>query len=327
MPKAVHETGCIERFSEEMDELAAMDAPLDHLCSGAVWAEGPVWFAGPEDAPEEVRREGYVLFSDVKTNRLLRYSRSGGLETARAYSNYSNGNYRDRRGRLVSCEHGRRCISRTLDSGEVEILVDRLEDKRLNSPNDLVVKSDGSIWFTDPPYGIIGNDEGYRAESQIIGCYVYCFREESGELEIASLDVQRPNGLAFSPDERYLYVADMSRVEFPRSGYSHLLRFTVEGSRLTDKRIFAEVSPGIPDGFRVDYKGNIFCSCEDGILIFSPGGPENAQGRLIGKIRVPERVSNCTFGGIRQDYLYITASTSLYGIRLRTRGIQYSHLI
>ena len=321
--KRVGETGCIERYDDELDELVTMDARLDHLCDGAVWAEGPVWFAGPEDAPEE----DYVLFSDVKTNRLLRYSRSRGLEVARPYSNYSNGNYRDRRGRLVTCEHGRRCISRTLDSGEVEILVDRFEDKRLNSPNDLVVKSDGGIWFTDPPYGIIGNDEGYRAESQIIGCYVYCYHEERGELEIATLDVQRPNGLAFSPDERYLYVADMSRAEFPRSGYRHLLRFTVEGSRLTDKRIFAEITPGIPDGFRVDYRGSIFCSCEDGILILSPGDAESGRGRLIGKIRVPERVSNCTFGGLDQDYLYITASTSLYGIRLRTRGVQYSHLL
>lgn len=330
---------CVECYSKDLERLLAPDAPLEHLCSGAVWAEGPVWFSG--QAQQE-----YVLFSDVKANRLLRYSRERGLEVKKRYSHYSNGNYRDRQGNLLSCEHGRRCISRTLPSGTEEILVDRLEGKRLNSPNDLVVKSDGSIWFTDPPYGIIGNEEGFRAESQIIGCHVYCYDERRGDLQIATLDVQRPNGLAFSPDEKYLYVADMSAVEFPLTGMRHLLRFRVEGNQLRDKQIFAQIQPGIPDGFRLDCEGNIFCSCEDGILIFAPEGAEtngktdtteqetaqkNASARpeakLLGKIRVPERVSNCTFGGKNQDYLYITASTSLYGIQLRTKGTQYTHLL
>ena len=312
---------CIESYSEDLEPLLALDAPLEHLCSGAVWAEGPVWFAD--------EREEYVLFSDVKANRLLRYSQKRGLEVEKRYSHYSNGNYRDRNGHLLSCEHGRRCISRTLPSGAEEILVDRLEGKRLNSPNDLVVKSDGSIWFSDPPYGILGNEEGFQAASQIVGCHVYCYDEQRKNLQIATLDVQRPNGLAFSPDEKYLYVADMSAVEFPQTGMRHLLRFRVDGNQLCDKQVFARISPGIPDGFRVDFQGNIFCSCEDGILIFAPQqeGPENGQTRLLGKIRVPERVSNCTLGGRNQDYLYITASTSLYGIQLRTHGTQYTHLL
>ncbi|MEM9424159.1 MAG: SMP-30/gluconolactonase/LRE family protein [Spirochaetota bacterium] len=301
-------------YSEGLGELLCPNSKLERLCSGAIWAEGPVWFAGP--LPEQ----DYVLFSDVKANRLLRYNAASGLQVEKAYSHYSNGNYRDLEGNLLSCEHGRRCISRTYPSGAVEILVDRLEDRRLNSPNDLVVKSDGTVWFSDPPYGILSNEEGYRAESQIIGCYVYCYSERNQSLQIATMDVQRPNGLAFSPDEKYLYVADMSCVEFPISGYHHLLRYEVVGTELRSKEVFAEISPGIPDGLRVDYHGNIFCSCEDGILVIGP------HGQTLGKIHVPERVSNCTFGGREQDYLYITATTSLYGIKLKTCGVQYNHL-
>lgn len=195
------------------------------------------------------------------------------------------------------------------------------EGKRLNSPNDVIVKSDGTIWFSDPPYGIINNGEGYAAHSQIIGCYVYCYNEHTKELTIATTDVQRPNGLAFSPDEKILYVADMSIVEFPNQGRHELRAFDVADNQLLNGRKLLEIEPGIPDGFRVDKYGHIFCSCEDGIWVISP------LGEKLAKIFVPERVSNCTFGGYGQDILYITATTSVYAIKLNTSGIQYNHLL
>ncbi|WP_051229469.1 SMP-30/gluconolactonase/LRE family protein [Paludibacterium yongneupense] len=288
------------------------DSRLSCLGSPAIWAEGPVWLP----------REDAVVFSDVKGCRLFRWSRDGSIRLWRPASNFSNGNTLDRQGRLVSCEHGRRGISRTEHDGSITLLVDRFDGKRLNSPNDIVVKSDGSIWFTDPPYGIIGDEEGFRAESQIIGCYVYRYDPQSDELTAVATDTQRPNGLAFSPDESLLYVADMSIVDFPRHGRRHLLAYdVVDGSRLAGQRFFARIEPGIPDGFRVDHAGRVFCSCEDGIVVLAP------DGRRLGKIPVPERVSNCTFGGPEQDELFITATRSLYHIRLATRGCQYSHLL
>ena len=275
-------------------------------------AEGPVWLPG-EDA---------VVFSDVKANRMYRWNRDGKITIFREQANYANGNTLDRQGRLISCEHGRRGVSRTDSDGVARILVDRFDGKRLNSPNDVVVKSDGSLWFSDPPYGIVGDAEGFKSESQIIGCYVYRFDPETGEITAVATDVQRPNGLAFSPDESRLYVADMSIVDFPLQGRRHLLVYDViEGRRLSNPRVLAQIEPGIPDGFRVDQCGNIFCSCEDGILVLA------GDGQRIGKIGVPERVSNCTFGGPAQDELFITATTSLYRVRLATQGCQYSHLL
>lgn len=293
------------------DLLPAGEKPR-RLASPAVWAEGPVWL------PEE----DAVVFSDVKGNRMFRWSAAEGAAVFREPSNYNNGNTLDREGRIVSCEHGRRAIARTERNGRVTVLVDKYDGRRLNSPNDVVVKSDGSIWFSDPPYGILGDEEGYKSESQIIGCYVYRFDPATGEISAATIDVQRPNGLAFSPDESLLYVADMSIVEFPSLGRRQLTVYDVaEGRRLVNPRKLTDISPGIPDGFRVDTSGRIFCSCEDGIQVVLP------DGKIIGKIRVPERVSNCTFGGRGQDVLYITATTSLYSIRLNTRGVQYSHLL
>ncbi|MFD2176682.1 SMP-30/gluconolactonase/LRE family protein [Veronia pacifica] len=285
---------------------------VEQLCTGVIWAEGPVWLPG-EDA---------VLFSDVKGCKLYRWNKNKGLVVEKAYSHYSNGNYLDSEGCLISCEHGRRGISRTNPNGDCDILVDSFDGKRLNSPNDLVMKKDGTIWFTDPPYGILGNDEGFQANSQMIGCYVYRFDPNTGALDIMTTDVQRPNGLAFSPDESELYVADMSIVEFPTKGRRELRRFSVdEEGNLGKGETHCVVEPGIPDGFRVDTKGNIFCSCDIGIKVFNPSG------EYLGLIPVPERVSNCTFGGENQDYLFITATTSLYGIALETQGNQYTHLL
>ncbi|RXJ74377.1 gluconolactonase [Veronia nyctiphanis] len=287
-------------------------ATVTQLCTGVIWAEGPVWL--PEDDA--------VLFSDVKGCKVYRWSEDTGLHIEKEYSHYSNGNYLDPKGDLVTCEHGRRCISRTDKQGRCDILVDNYDGKRLNSPNDLVVKSDGTIWFTDPPYGILGNDEGFQAPSQMVGCYVYRFDPATQSLDIMTTDVQRPNGLAFSPDESVLYVADMSIVEFPTKGRRELRRFSVDKEdNLGKGETHCIVEPGIPDGFRVDVDGNIFCSCDSGIKIF------DKTGQQIDVIPVPERVSNCTFGGKDQSYLYITATTSLYGIQLNTQGSQYTHLL
>ena len=301
-----------EAYDQRFNALLRADSRLECLASPARWAEGPVWLPG-EDA---------VVFSDVKANRMYRWNRDGKITIFREQANYANGNTLDRQGRLISCEHGRRGVSRTDSDGVARILVDRFDGKRLNSPNDVVVKSDGSLWFSDPPYGIVGDAEGFKSESQIIGCYVYRFDPETGEITAVATDEQRPNGLAFSPDESRLYVADMSIVDFPLQGRRHLLVYDViEGRRLSNPRVLAQIEPGIPDGFRVDQCGNIFCSCEDGILVLA------GDGQRIGKIGVPERVSNCTFGGPAQDELFITATTSLYRVRLATQGCQYSHLL
>ena len=302
----------VETYHPEFSTLLRSDSALTCLASPAVWAEGPVWLP----------KEDAIVFSDVKANRMYRWDRSGTVGVFREASNFSNGNTLDREGRLISCEHGRRGISRTDVDGVVRILVDRFDGKRLNSPNDVVVKSDGTIWFSDPPYGILGDHEGYKSESQIIGCYVYRFDPASNTLTAVATDIQRPNGLAFSPDESRLVVADMSIVEFPTQGRRHLVAYDViDGCRLVNPQIIAQIEPGIPDGFRVDGNGRIFCSCEDGNLVL------RADGKKLGKINVPERVSNCTFGGPQQDELFITATRSLYHIRLATQGCQYSHLL
>lgn len=301
-----------EAYDLRFNALLQKNSILECLTSLAVWAEGPVWLP----------REDAVVFSDVKANRMYRWERSGKVAVFREQSNYANGNTLDRQSRLISCEHGRRGISRTDTDGVARILVDRFDGKRFNSPNDVVVKSDGSIWFSDPPYGILGDVEGYKSESQIVGCYVYRFDPSSDEISAVATDVQRPNGLAFSPDESRLYVADMSIVDFPTQGRRHLAVYEVaDGQRLVNPRVLASITPGIPDGFRVDRAGHLFCSCEDGILVL------DSDGKRLGKIIVPERVSNCTFGGPNQDELFITATTSLYRVCLATQGCQYSHLL
>lgn len=273
---------------------------IEKLCSPAIWAEGPVWLP-QQDA---------VVFSDVKGNRMFCWQRSGELQVWRSPSHYANGNALDGEGRVISCEHGRRGISRTEHDGSVTMLVEKVDGKRFNSPNDVVVRSDGTIWFTDPPYGITSDDEGYHAHSQVIGCYLYCFDPNSEKLTIAASDLQRPNGLAFSPDESLMYVADMSIIDFPTLGRRELRVYRVDGHQLSDGKRFAEVAPGIPDGFCVDRQGNVWCSCADGVIAF------DSSGATVGKISLPECVSNCTLGGPDGDELYITATSSLYRVRI-----------
>ena len=279
---------------------------LVRLCTGARWSEGPVWL--------DVERR--LVWSDIPNNRMLSWTQADGMSVFRAPSNFSNGNTLDREGRMVTCEHGRRCLSRTEVDGSVRVLVDRFDGKRLNSPNDVVVKSDGTIWFTDPSYGIMSDVEGYPAESELggpndSGCYVFRFDPATGEMSIVERSFSKPNGLAFSPDETLLYVSDTSASHDP-AGNHHVRVFdVVDGKFLSNGRVFAVIEPGLPDGFRLDEQGWLFVSSEDSIQVFHP------DGALLGKISVPEKIANCVFVG---DELFITASTSLYRIRLNTRG-------
>jgi gluconolactonase len=293
----------IEVRDPRMLDLVAGDAVLERLWTGAEWTEGPVW----------IPAGGTLLFSDIPNNRLLRWTESG-VTVAMSPSGFMNGHTLDLGGRVIACEHGGRRISRIDPDGAVRNVVDRYGGKRLNSPNDVVVKSDGTIWFSDPPYGIVGNREGRKADSELGGCYVFRFDPRTGELDIATDLVEEPNGLAFSPDERILYVSDTSAALRP-DGNHHVLTFDVVGGRrLENPRLFVVMEPGLADGFRVDVDGNLFCSAFDGIHVLS------AEGETLGMIRVPEHVSNCEFGGPDGRDLFITASSSLYRVRTLARG-------
>lgn len=296
----------IEILDPRMEDLLLPDSRLERHCTGAIWSEGPVYFAEGD----------YVLWSDIPNNRMLKWSAADGMTVFRDPSNFTNGHTRDREGRLVSCEHGGRRISRTEADSSVVCVVDRYQGKRLNSPNDVVVKSDGTIWFTDPPYGIMSNEEGYQAESEIGASYVYRFDPMSDELTVVADDFDKPNGLAFSPDESLLYISDTGASHDP-NGAHHIRVFdVVEGKALTSGRVFAVVDPGLADGFRLDAQGNLYTSSEDSIQVYT------AAGERIGKILVPEKIANCTFGGPEKDRLFIAASSSLYSITLNTRGVQ-----
>jgi gluconolactonase len=280
------------------------NAPLEHLASGFRWLEGPVWFG---DA-------GALIFSDIPNNRLMRWSESEGISIYRAGSDFANGNTRDREGRLVSCSHGARAILRTELDGHITTLADRYQGKRLNSPNDVVVKSDGTIWFSDPHYGIGTDYEGYQAEQEL-PCQVYRLDPEAGELTVVAADFDGPNGLAFSPDERSLYIAETGAM-FDPAATPHMRAFDVaDDNTLSGGRHFHTVDPGVSDGFRCDEDGNIWTSAADGVHCIAP------DGRLLGKVRVPETVANVAFGGRACNRLFICASTSLYAVYLNRRGI------
>lgn len=286
-----------------MEPLLRPGARLEKLWTGAIWSEGPVWWD-----------DGSVTWSDIPNNRMLRWTPGGETSVFRQPSNHTNGHTRDREGRLVSCEHSGRRISRTEADGTVVTLVDRYDGKKLNSPNDVVVKSDGTIWFTDPPYGIMSNHEGVAAESEIGANHVYRFDPATGTITIARNDFQKPNGLAFSPDETLLYISDTSRSHDP-DGNHHIRVFdVVDGHRLENGRVFTVMEPGLSDGFRLDVNGNLFSSSADSIQVFAPDGTR------LGKIMVPEIISNCVFGSPDRSTLFITASTSLYSIELATKG-------
>lgn len=282
------------------------NAWVEKLYTGCLWAEGPVYFGDGD----------FLVWSDIPNNRMLRWIPGLGVAVFRQVSNFSNGNTPDRQGRLVSCEHGGRRVTRTEPDGRITVIVDRYEGKRLNSPNDLVVASDGSIWFTDPTYGIHSDYEGYKGESEIGACNVYRWNASDGELTIVADDFLKPNGIAFSPDESMLYVADTG-VTHTENGPHHIRVFdVVDGKRLANGRVFAEIHPGLADGFRVDQAGNVWTSAGDGVHCYSP------LGTLLGKILIPEVVANLTFGGPNRNRLFITATSSLYSVYVAVAGAQ-----
>lgn len=292
-------------FFEVIDPLFATyvlgNAPVKRLATGFDWTEGPVWFG---DA-------GCLLFSDIPNNRIVRWSEDG-VSTYRQPSNYANGHTRDRQGRLVTCEHGTRRVTRTEWDGSVTVIADNYQGKRLNSPNDVIVAPDGAIWFTDPHYGIMTDYEGSKAEQEL-PCSVYRVSAD-GAIEAVIADMQGPNGLAFSPDGSRLYVADTGRMF--TSDPRHIRVFDMVGGRPTNGRIFHVITPGCADGMRVDSDGNVWSSAADGVHCISP------DGHLMGKILVPELVSNLCFGGQAKHRLFITATTSVYSVVLNRRGIQ-----
>ena len=282
------------------------NTPIQRLWTGSLWAEGPAWSANGR----------YLVWSDIPNNRMLQYVPGIGVRTFRSPAGHSNGNTRDLEGRLVTCEHGGRRVSRTEHDGTVVTLVDSWNGKRLNSPNDVVVKSDGTIWFTDPPYGILSDLEGWQGELEYGGCHVFCFDPASGELRVAADDFDKPNGIAFSPDEKILYVADTGASHDP-DGPRHIRAFDVtDKGKLKRSRVFATCDAGLFDGFRLDTAGRVWSSAGDGVHCFAPNGD------LLGKILVPEVVSNVCFGGVKKNRLYICGTTSLYAVLTHVNGAQ-----
>ena len=292
-----------EVYARRFRDLIIPSAKLERLYTGALWTEGPVWFADGQ----------FLLFSDIPNNRILRWVDGAPVSVFRSPSNFANGNTRDGSGRLVTCEHSTRRVTRTELNGTVTVIADSYAGKRLNSPNDVVVSRDGAVWFTDPPYGILSDYEGGKAEPEQKGNYVFRVDPVTANVSVAVDDMNKPNGLAFSPDQDVLYVAD-SGLSHTDGGPHHVRRFQVREGRLAGGGVFAEIDPGIPDGLRTDTCGNVWISCADGVLCYSK------QGELLGKILIPAVVGNLTFGGPRRNRLFVAAETSLYALYLNVTG-------
>jgi gluconolactonase len=292
-------------LAPDFDRYRLVLASVERLATGLRWAEGPVWFGDGR----------YLLVSDIPNNRILRWEEeTGAVSVFRAPSGFANGNTRDRQGRLVTCEHDNRRVTRTEYDGSITVLVDHFEGARLNSPNDVVVARDGTVWFTDPPFGIMSEYEGHRA-TQEVGQNVYRHDPESGRTEIVADDIAGPNGLAFSPDEAILYVVE-SRAR-PRN----ILAFDVTASGLRGRRVLIDAEAGTPDGFRVDVDGNLWCGwgmgdpALDGVRVFAPDGTP------IGHVHLPERCANLCFGGRKRNRLFMAASHSVYALYVNTQGV------
>ncbi len=296
---------------EKLDERFTFrqgNAGVERIAGGFRWAEGPVYFP-------DLR---CLIWSDIPNNRMMRWlEEDGHVSVFRSPSHYANGNTRDREGRLVTCEHDLRRVTRTEHDGRITVLIDRFEGKKLNAPNDVVVAQDGAVWFTDPGYGIDGPYEGHTAEAELPR-RVYRLDPGSGRAAVVADDFARPNGLCFSPDERLLYVVDTG---ISHGGPSHIRVFDVDGSRLRNGRIFVEdFAPGMSDGIRPDMHGNIWSAsgwgdpAEDGVRCYAP------DGTLIGKIHLPEICANLCFGGPKRHRLFMCASTSVYAVYLNVQG-------
>ena len=291
------------RFEKYWLKLSA----VERLATGLRWAEGPVWVGDGR----------YLLCSDIPNQRIIKWEEeTGAVSIYRKPSGFANGNTRDRQGRLVTCEHGGRRVVRTEYDGSITVLIDRFDGKRLNSPNDVVVKSDGSIWFTDPTFGLLGNYEGYKAEPEI-DANVYRIDGATGKASIVAEGVLGPNGLCFSPDERILYIVE-SRGQPNRK----ILAYDVsaDGAKISNKRVHIDAGPGTPDGMRCDIDGNLWCGWGmgdpklDGVMVFAPDGAP------IGRIALPERCANVCFGGLKRNRLFMAASQSIYALYVNTQG-------
>jgi gluconolactonase len=278
---------------------------LEQLFTGTQFGEGPVYFADTAT----------FIWSDIPGNRLLRWA-DGQVSTFRSPSGHTNGNTRDRQGRLLSCEHSGRRVTRTELDGSITVIADAFEGRRLNSPNDIVVKSDNSIWFTDPSYGISNDWEGIKAPQEQKTCNVYRVDAGTGEITLVADDCEMPNGLAFSPDERILYVSDTGFTERPDGPHGIRAYDVVDDRRVRNGRDFATIDPGCSDGFRIDTEGFIWTSAGDGVQLLSPAGA------LLGRIKVPEYITNLTFGGPRRSRLFMTGPKSLWSIYVNRQGCQ-----
>lgn len=300
---------CYQVLDPSFAAMIDTETPPELIANGFTWTEGPVW------------QNAALYFNDIPAKRMHKWQPDIGLSVAIANSEFANGNTLDTEGRMVSCEHGGRRVIRRLDSenpAAVEVIAEQFDGKRLNSPNDVVVRSDGTVWFTDPPYGINSDVEGYPAESETDGCYVFCVGLDGSVAPVAT-DFDKPNGLAFSPDERKLYIADSGAIRgasFPGIDYDlphHIRVFDVDGMTLGGGRIFAQIEPGVPDGLRVDHEGNVWTSAMDGIWCLSPGGT------CLGKILLPSQTSNICFGGEHGTDMFITSSDSVWRVRSTRR--------
>ena len=294
-----------EVLDERFRRLFVPTARLDVLYTGCRWAEGPAYFPAGR----------CLVWSDIPNDRMLRYDEcTGTVGVFRQPAGHSNGNTVDRSGRLVSCEHGGRRVSRTEFDGRVVTLADTYDGRRLNSPNDVVEKSDGTIWFTDPTYGIDTDYEGHRGEREQAGSHVFRFDPRDASLSIVADDFVQPNGLGLSLDERRIYIVDTGATHV-EDGPRHIRRFDVgDDGRLSGGEVFATSTSGLFDGLRLDDAGRIWTSAADGVHCYDP------DGTLIGRIKVPEVVANLCFGGPKRNYLYVCGTTSLYAIRLPVNG-------
>jgi len=299
-------TDSFEILDARFRKLILGNVHVERLHTGCRWAEGPAYFAAGR----------YLLWSDIPNDRVMRWDETdGSVSVFQSPAFYANGHTVDAEGRLLAAEHGARGIARYEHDGSRRVLTTGGDRWRLNSPNDLIVKSDGSVWFTDPSYGIDSDYEGHAAPHETDGCHVWRLDLASGNLRAVATDFEQPNGLAFSPDEKFLYVADTGashRADGPR----HIRRFRVDadGESLSGGEVFAACAVGLHDGFRVDAQGNLWVSAADGVLCYAPDGDP------IGRIRIPEVVGNVCFGGAKRNRLFICATTSLYAVYLKTAG-------
>jgi gluconolactonase len=310
---AAYPDPAVEVVDPRFEKYRVINAAVERLYTGTRWAEGPVWFGDGR----------YLLFSDIPNNRMLRWTEeTGEVSVFRSPANFSNGNCRDREGRLLTCEHDSRRVTRTEHDGTVTVIVDGFQGKKLNAPNDLVVHSDGAIWFTDPGYGIMGNYEGHRAAFEL-PTNVYRVDPKTREATVVASDMDKPNGLCFSPDEKKLYIVDTGVPK--KAGDPRPIRVydVVDGVRVKNGRLFADMSPGNSDGIRCDVDGNVWSAAGwagegyNGVHVFAP------DGKLIGKIHLPETCANICFGGSKKNRLFMAASQSLYAVYVGTEGAQF----